>query len=113
MNSKMNPEIKDRWVAALRSGEYKQGTGRLRRVNDTFCCLGVLCDLLDSDQWEPHADYYSHGGLSYMNIPSNELREQVGLHPDDVNILWKLNDGWGGETPKSFEEIADYIEENL
>ena len=26
----MKPEIKKLWVDALRSGEYKQGTGRLR-----------------------------------------------------------------------------------
>jgi hypothetical protein len=40
----MNPEIKARWVAALRSGEYQQTTGNLRTENG-FCCLGVLCDL--------------------------------------------------------------------
>jgi len=40
----MNPEIKAQWVAALRSGEYKQGRHRLRD-GDRFCCLGVLCNL--------------------------------------------------------------------
>lgn len=45
----MNPEIKAQWVAALRSGEYKQGTGVLRETDEsgetTYCCLGVLCEL--------------------------------------------------------------------
>lgn len=44
----MNPEIKEQWLTALRSGEYKQGTGQLhyRQNNQSeFCCLGVLCDL--------------------------------------------------------------------
>lgn len=46
----MNQEIKAQWTAALRSGEYEQGTNRLatlRRGGKTpaFCCLGVLCDL--------------------------------------------------------------------
>lgn len=41
----MNPEIKAQWVAALRSGEYRKGTGALRDSDDNFCCLGVLCDL--------------------------------------------------------------------
>lgn len=41
----MNQEIKKRWVAALRSGDYKQGTGALRNADNKFCCLGVLCDL--------------------------------------------------------------------
>lgn len=32
------------WEAALRSGEYAQGTGWLNR-DEKFCCVGVLCDL--------------------------------------------------------------------
>lgn len=32
------------WVAALRSGHYRQGIHSLNR-NGQFCCLGVLCEL--------------------------------------------------------------------
>lgn len=42
----MNPEIKAQWLAALRSGEYRQGKHVLHNVDEnTYCCLGVLCDL--------------------------------------------------------------------
>jgi hypothetical protein len=48
----MNREVRDRWVAALRSGEFAQTTGKLTRVVRTgvdaptgHCCLGVLCEL--------------------------------------------------------------------
>ena len=41
---KMNPEIRAKWAAALRSGEFPQGDGYLH-YEDTFCCLGVLCEL--------------------------------------------------------------------
>lgn len=41
----MNEEIKTLWTTALRSGDYKQGAGVLRTREDTFCCLGVLCEL--------------------------------------------------------------------
>ena len=42
----MNKEIKKLWVDALRGGEYKQGKLRLCNLSqDTYCCLGVLCDL--------------------------------------------------------------------
>jgi hypothetical protein len=44
----MNPEIKAQWTAALRSGEYQQGTGQLAQKHEgewQFCCLGVLCEL--------------------------------------------------------------------
>ena len=42
---KMNPLIKAKWVSALRSGEFKQGTMQLRTLDDKYCCLGVLCAL--------------------------------------------------------------------
>lgn len=58
----MNPEIRDRWEAALRSGEYQQGRGQLGRYPEedldgrhvdtarpAFCCLGVLCELAVAD----------------------------------------------------------------
>src|SRR4051812_10826866 len=41
----MDPAVKARWVAALRSGEYAQGRSALRTAVDKYCCLGVLCEL--------------------------------------------------------------------
>ena len=46
----MNKRIKNKWVKALRSGEYDQTDGTLAEVNldtgkESFCCLGVLCDI--------------------------------------------------------------------
>lgn len=40
----MNKDVKQKWLAALRSGKYKQGALRLR-ASDSYCCLGVLCDI--------------------------------------------------------------------
>jgi hypothetical protein len=53
----MNPEIKERWAAALESGEFRQGTGALRvtysselvPVDVRYCCLGVLTELYCRD----------------------------------------------------------------
>ena len=39
----MNANAKS-WVAALRSGEFKQAVGALRK-GDAYCCLGVACEL--------------------------------------------------------------------
>lgn len=42
----MDQELKQRWTAALRSGEYEQGTDHLGTVGpdgEEYCCLGVLC----------------------------------------------------------------------
>ena len=40
----MDKALKNTWVKALRSGKYRQGTGRLMRMNRYYCCLGVLAD---------------------------------------------------------------------
>lgn len=48
----MNPEIKAKWLTALRNKTYVQGAGNLRiKGPDTekFCCLGVLTDLAVKD----------------------------------------------------------------
>lgn len=50
----MNAEIKTKWLKALRSGEFSQGTGRLCSVDKDdqilgMCCLGVLCHITNTD----------------------------------------------------------------
>ncbi len=54
LKTKMNPEVKQKWIGALRSGKYEQGTEKLRSVSG-YCCLGVLCDLYAQEhniEWE-------------------------------------------------------------
>ena len=42
----MHEGIAEEWVAALRSGEYKQGKDVLADTHRTkHCCLGVLCEV--------------------------------------------------------------------
>jgi hypothetical protein len=46
-NTITKDELITEWVAALRSGDYKQGSGYLHRVDDdSYCCLGVACEVL-------------------------------------------------------------------
>jgi ribosomal protein L20 len=42
-------EIRNLWIERLRSGTIKQGIGRLA-IEDTRCCLGVLCDIAVEQQ---------------------------------------------------------------
>ena len=42
----MKVSVKKKWIAALTSGEYEQGTGQLCG-SDGFCCLGVLASVVD------------------------------------------------------------------
>lgn len=117
----MNQEIKSRWVTALRSGQYRQGRLALRNTSDEYCCLGVLCEIAVQENVIPepvrNMDLYRYGDADDSNSSYLPLSVQMwaGLtkNPvvtsgsDDV-LLADLNDAW-----KSFEEIADLIEENL
>ena len=113
----MDNEVKMRWLEALRSGKYQQGGGYLRQkspAGDKFCCLGVLIDILDPNGWVDGQmeGVYEHDGRTA--IPNLRIEELAGIErknfasPDWYCRLPAMND----EGNKSFEEIADYIEEN-
>ena len=120
----MNPEIRARWAAALRSGDYEQGRDNLRR-GDKFCCLGVLCDLAIKDG-EPvsaseiaEADggaYWGYDGHPYY-LPAS-VREWAGLTCGNPEVEVKGVDGLSWATLAamnddqhfSFARIADAID---
>ncbi len=102
----MNAEIKNRWAAALLSGNYKQGQGSLR-VCDNFCCLGVLCDVIDPNGWaKPHLEY-SYRGCT--GAPPQRILDEIGLESMEVQSLVDMNDREG----LSFKQIAYYVETYL
>jgi hypothetical protein len=124
----MNADIKEKWIAALRSGKYKQGNSYLRR-GDEYCCLGVLCDVMGME-WSLNASSYSTPSMTEvyqcgdndLSYPSQTTLELAGIGPNDLNVkvsecdkytrtynLWQLNDS----LRYSFNRIADIIEEQL
>lgn len=126
--SKLKPEFKKSWLEALRSGNFNQGNGFLHSKDD-FCCLGVLCEVNrvpskikdDSEYFFPeysriytYAFPYSemeHSPDFYWLRELFENSEEI-TYLDLGRITDKLidmNDGGG----KNFNEIADWIEENL
>jgi len=115
----MNPELKAKWIAALRSGDYRQGRGMLKSVyrEDTYCCLGVLCDVSGMGRWVHKDDdglkstYYEyHSHCSGGRLPWG-MGSDIGLPAESQELLISMNDT--DEHQKSFDEIADYIEKNL
>jgi len=119
----MDPNVKAKWVAALRSGDYKQGRGHLVQdvwsevapiqVDHTeYCCLGVLQCLSVSDPDMPYLE--SAEGVDILD-PDDAM--QVGLQAEEQHLLAAKNDGSHYQgvffDPCNFGEIADYIEENL
>lgn len=115
----MDKKIKKRWVAALRSGKYKQGRGHLRKGKDrrsaTYCCLGVLCDIATDKPWrkrnrDPEDLLWRNlGNRGNCYTLSDSFKDKAGLSTVEVGKLIDMNDD--GE--RSFKEIADHIEKNL
>jgi hypothetical protein len=118
---KIDPEVKQKWLEALRSGKYKQGRYGLRHTvdntdlngekYDAFCCLGVLCDVVQSNAWTPKKDapaYWLHNNESSTTV-GYDIRDSIGLASAAIDNLIHLNDSF----KKDFKEIADWIEENL
>ena len=117
----MNPEIKRRWVEALRSGKYKQGEpGFLLDYEGGYCCLGVLQGLIEPENIRGHENYDSIPTASCVRkagLPKYR-RDRYGVinAPENgiVMRLAKMNDGEDDNLGRaSFKEIADFIEENL
>lgn len=114
----MNADIKAKWVAALRSGEYKQGHEHLR-VDDSYCCLGVLCDLYAITHGVPFGDNLRAGGGN-DELPAEEVCEWAGLKDNDPEVFIDgiprcvsvHNDGTAVPL-KTFAQIAAAIEEQL
>lgn len=103
---------KDKWVKALRSGEYAQGQGSLCHQgvkHDYFCCLGVLCDIVDGNKWAGyHEGMAVYGKDEFMSLP-NSVKEKTGLK--DERIIGELIDM--NDSGKRFSTIAKYIENSL
>ena len=99
----MKSELKQQWIKALTSGEYKQGHGSLKSGNQygtRFCCLGVLEDIvLKNDPiMSPSAD--RHGLDDKWRNYTGVTHQQVLIDQNDIERM-------------SFSEIAKWIEDNL
>jgi len=94
----MKAGMKRKWVAALRSDKYRQGTTELKYKNDEgtfFCCLGVLRDLYPAVRRD-------RGGGELLSPAT------CGLSKATQESLAQKNDSGH----YSFEDIADFIESN-
>ena len=106
-------ENRKKWLDALRSGEYRQGTTRLKtKYTDQFCCLGVLCDLYIKEneqniRWEDDHILVDGEDYTYTCYPPLVVEEWVGLKGYLGNSVANKNDGG-----MSFEEIAKVLEES-
>jgi hypothetical protein len=111
-----DPEVKAKWVAALRSGEYLQGQGNLKNsqfvesgIQHRFCCLGVLCDVMDPGGWKGREHSFNNGKSRQYSFPNQNVMKELGIYPSAMKKLGSMNDDDGLD----FNKIADYIEKTL
>ncbi len=115
----MNENIKIKWIDALRSGEYAQGKSALHTKPtegpETFCCLGVLCDL--AVKAGVKVDVYDDKVLSLVLydklsafLPSSVMKWADTEH---VNVTREIDLTGMNDQGVPFTKIADEIEKHL
>lgn len=125
----MKPEIKALWIEALTSGEYRQGRRALHQKTadgiDSFCCLGVLCDLADkAGQISSKKEVRGCGCDMCGSDPRISYDGATGLLPASVMRWSGVTTGsgefggegglaWLNDSGKPFEVIAEIIAENF
>ena len=140
LSTKMNPEVKQKWIDALRSGKYEQGSEKLRSVTG-YCCLGVLCDLYAQEyatQWkfksynditdeenpdtydywyfEEQSEFLPYSVMDWAGLKTNnpQVRVEVEDNEDEDNSHYAdaliANVNDSGYT---FNDISKLIEEHL
>jgi hypothetical protein len=79
-------ELRQRWIAALKSGKYTQGRDHLRNDNNTHCCLGVLCDITEGIQWQRGTIFYEahYDNEKNNNYLPTKLARELGISNSGV-----------------------------
>lgn len=120
----LSPAVKRKWLAALRSGKYKQTTGALYdSTNDGFCCLGVLCHIEGADKEDlrfsgqpADVGMFTDALLSYHEM-TTEQANKYSTESFSFSVKYKrkltplsvLND----ERKLTFKQIANIIERQV
>jgi hypothetical protein len=103
---KLPEDFKQRWIAALRSGEYKQGADIMyNKRTDCYCCLGVASAICGVSKELMEVGYFYP---TTTNVPK-EFPSLILTNTKIRDRLITMND----TDEKSFSEIADWIEANL
>lgn len=118
----LNKEVIAQWTEALRSGEYLQARGTLRKVPldpdlpTRYCCWGVLCDLYaktdEFARWKDGGIFiagHGHGSIGH-GMPPKEVYAWLGLQESNFDDGFELLASQNDEGIR-FTAIADQIEQ--
>jgi hypothetical protein len=109
----MNQQVKEKWTAALRSGDYRQGTHALRKTlpdgSQQHCCYGVLCELAVKEGVIPDPK-------PYVFDTSRAAFESLGVHYGVTSTLPRAVEIWADlesfQEAKIGDEITNLMKHN-
>lgn len=120
----MDTKLKKNWLQALKSGDYVKGKNVLKSTEGTYCCLGVLADLLiaeyDNTYWIDGTEvtetectcpvfiFQGDKQDAYVTGFDDKIFSLTGLNYDVQRELIHLNDG-----ADIWDEVIEYIEKEL
>lgn len=105
----MRKEDFDKWIKALRSGEYVQGKKTLyNSYRNTYCCLGVLQHCLSGETENaniPSREWLNENKVKFLdNLGTSTVVPMLGEFS-----AWQWNDLQNA----TFNEIADLLEKHF
>jgi hypothetical protein len=118
----MEQELKDKWLAALRSGNYQQTTDSLHK-DGAYCCLGVLCTVAGADMSRQQRSFVDYEGEGVVTEPAAWIDEKNYTDDEELGPLLLSRFGIGNKVEnalvtmndtekRDFTEIADWIEKH-
>lgn len=123
--NKLTP-YQQKWVDALRSGEYKKGKGRLKIKHEDgecfHCCLGVAQELFGQEKIRMIKRDGEDIFTSNREYPTNDVVDILDLRDHKATISpnqtfyeetgYSQSLSTANDRGLSFEHIADFIEQN-
>lgn len=107
----------EKWLAALESGNYKQGQEYLYQPEIGYCCLGVACDLVGL---KPDLGLYNSDSaarfLGVSDFAPPTVIEYLALRGSDGTLSTAFDQyeslAEANDDGKTFAEIAAFCREN-
>lgn len=97
-----------KWIVDLRSGEYQQGMNALQYRN-SYCCLGVGSRTAEKNGMRIKLATMENSLIGGSLSSQPQASEWLDLSNDIESTLINMND----YEKKSFDKIADYLEEEI
>jgi hypothetical protein len=110
----MKARIKEMWLAALRSGQYKQAQNTLSDGKG-FCCLGVLCNIHALETGTPWRQFKKAvepcymGSKTFLPVTVQKWAGLNGTDPSAGGVLLSQRNDIGD----TFKQISKLIEKGL